>query len=283
MYAYNEQTRRQARTNLYVVPHREFPTRRLPRARYNQQKVPKKKKKINSLIHCIRLGVVFSLLFAYIYFVFPTCFNNLIKNVIAPSKVKINTKMPKGYAYKNMKGQTAGADLYSIAYPITNYLSNDLFLNRMLLTPTIQKTHSEVTTMYLSSELTALKNQLLSLMKQYPSIHPSVYVWEYENGRYVDINGEEQFSAASIIKLPILVRMFKSIEANQMTIYDEMTLTDYYKASGSGDLQYMRSGTKYSMDSLAKTMIQDSDNSATNMIMSKMGGMDDVNIGLRDW
>jgi beta-lactamase class A len=30
-------------------------------------------------------------------------------------------------------------------------------------------------------------------------------------------------------------------------------------------------------------MIQDSDNTSTNMIMSKLGGMDDVNIGLRDW
>ena len=45
----------------------------------------------------------------------------------------------------------------------------------------------------------------------------------------------------------------------------------------------MGNGGKYSLDALAKTMIQDSDNSATNMIMSKMGGMDYVNIGLRDW
>jgi beta-lactamase class A len=174
-------------------------------------------------------------------------------------------------------------DLYALANPISNYLSNDLFLNRMLVTPTLQKTHSEVTTMYNTSEMYTLKKELLNLMSKYPQIHPSIYVWEYENGKYLDINGDEQFSAASIIKLPVLVRMFKSIEPNQMTIYDEMTLTDYYKASGSGNLQYMATGGKYSLDALAKTMIQDSDNSATNMIMSKMGGMDDVNAGLRDW
>jgi beta-lactamase class A len=45
----------------------------------------------------------------------------------------------------------------------------------------------------------------------------------------------------------------------------------------------MKTGGKYSLDALAKTMIQDSDNSSTNMIMSKLGGMDDINIGLRDW
>ena len=194
----------------------------------------------------------------------------------------MNTEMPHGLAYKNMN-DIGSVDLYAMSNPISNYLSNDLFLNRMLVTPTIQKTHSEVTTMYHTSEMVPLKNALIKLMAQYPKIHPSIYVWEYENGKYLDINGDEQFSAASIIKLPVLVRLFKSIEANQMTIYDEMVLTDYYKAPGSGNLQYMRSGSKYSLDALAKTMIQDSDNSSTNMIMAKMGGMDDVNIGLRDW
>ena len=174
-------------------------------------------------------------------------------------------------------------DIYSIVMPIVNYVNNDLFLNRLMLTRTNEKVQSEVTTMYQTSEMSGLKRQLQGLMAGYPSIKPAIYVWEYENGRYININADVQYPAASIIKLPVLVRMFKSIEAKQMTIYDDMILTDYYRASGSGALQYAASGTKYSLDSLAKTMIQDSDNSATNMIMSKLGGMDDVNIGLRDW
>ena len=200
-----------------------------------------------------------------------------------PNKIKISSKMSQGLAFKDARKNIGAADLYAMTNPISNYLSNDLFLNRMLLTPTVQKTHSEVTTMYHTSEMIDLKNQILGLMKNYPTIHPAVYVWEYENGKYLDINADEQFSAASIIKLPVLVQMFKAIEAGQATIYDEMILTEYYRAEGSGGLQYMRAGSKYSLDALAKTMIQDSDNSATNMIMSKLGGMDYINIGLRDW
>ena len=281
MYAYNQQPQRRSSANLYVVPNRQ-------RVNYNYQKPKKqirvqKKKKINPFLYLFRLTVILSLFAIYAYVIFPTCFRNLVKNVVFPYNVKASVQMPEGLAYKDARKNIGCADLYAISNPLSNYLSNDLFLNRMLVTPTIQKTHSEVTTMYHTTEMIGLKNQLLGLMKEYPSIHPAVYVWEYENGKYVDINSEEQFSAASIIKLPVLVRMFKSIEANQMTIYDEMTLTDYYKAAGSGNLQYMRSGSKYSLDALAKTMIQDSDNSSTNMIMAKMGGMDDVNIGLRDW
>ncbi len=280
MYAYNQQPQRRNSANLYVVPER-------PRVSYAhripQKQVRKvKKQRFNLLAYLIRLSVISSLFLIFALIVFPTSFRNLIKNVIFPYDIKLNTEMSRGMAYKNMN-DIGGADLYSITNPISNYLSNDLFLNRMLVTPTEQKTHSEVTTMYHTAEMTALKGQIQNLMTQYPKIYPAIYVWEYENGKYLNINADEQFSAASIIKLPVLVRMFKSIEANQITIYDEMVLTDYYKASGSGNLQYMRTGSKYSLDALAKTMIQDSDNSATNMIMSKIGGMDDINIGLRDW
>ncbi len=269
MYAYKQQENIQNR--LYVVPERRHKTRI----------IHKPKKKTNPIVHLFRLCVVFSFLAAFMYFVFPTSYNRLIQQVFFPQKLSVSTEMPSGMAFKNW--QPKGSDLYAIANPVTNYLSNDLFMNRLLLTPTVQKMHSEVTTMYHTREIAGLKLQLTELMKQYPTIKPSIYVWEYENGKYVDINGDALYSAASIIKLPVLVRLFKSIEANQMTIYDEMTLTDYYKSPGSGNLQYARTGNKYSLDQLAKTMIQDSDNTSTNMIMSKLGGMDDVNIGLRDW
>lgn len=267
MYAYQQQ--RTVR-NLHVVPNKT----RCQSARKTVRK--------NPVLELFRFVVVVAFLSAFMYFVFPTSYNRLIKQVFSPNLIPVNTSTQINLAQKN-PAKINYADIYSIANPITNYLSNDLFKNRLLLTPTINKTHSEVTTMYHTTELAGLKNQLLNLAKQYPMIKPAVYVWEYENGKYVDINGDSLYSAASIIKLPVLVRLFKSIEANQMTIYDEMTLTDYYQSSGSGNLQYAQTGRKYTLDQLAKTMIQDSDNTSTNMIMSKLGGMDDVNIGLRDW
>ena len=272
MYAYQKQKTEPRR--LHVISSNN--NKQILNRRYQ------KTKKKNTAIELIRSFVSITFLLLFAYYIFPTAYNNLIKQVFYPNKIAINTEAPSNLAMKNTD-KINHVDLYSIANPITNYLNNDLFKNRLLLTPTIQKTHSEVTTMYQSSEIGALKYQLTSLMKEYPSIKPSIYVWEYENGKYVDINSEEIYSAASIIKLPVLVRLFKSIEANQMTIYDEMTLTNYYQSSGSGDLQYAQTGRKYSLDQLAKTMIQDSDNTATNMLMSKMGGMDDINIGLRDW
>ena len=277
MYAYREQT--QVRP-LHALPQtRSVRPKTAPKI---SKKRPKVKKKSNFLLEFFRLVVSLSFLMAFAVFILPTSFNVLIKQVFFPTKSMVNAEYKNNMLKENPVYST-NVNLYSLAFPINNYVSNDMFNNQLLLTPTIQKQYSEVTTMYQTSEMLPLKNDLLTLMKQYPTIKPAIYVWEYDQGQYVDINANELYPAASIIKIPVLVRMFKSIEANQFTIYDEMKMIEPYRSSGSGSLQYSQAGRTYSMDYLAKIMIQDSDNTSTNMIMAKMGGMDDVNIGLRDW
>lgn len=272
MYAYNQQ--REVRT-LHVVPQK-----RVVRRRIQPKKI--RVKKVNPIIALFRFMVVSAFLAAFAVIVFPVSFHRLIKQVFFFSGIPVKTSYENNMKTQNPIYDTT-VNLYTLANPVTKYIHNDLYGNYLLLTPTIQKTHSEVTTMYHTSEMGGLKKQLLNLMAQYPSIKPAIYVWEYDKGQYIDINADKIYPAASIIKLPILVRMFKSIEANQFTIYDEMKMIEQYRSSGSGNLQYSQAGKSYTMDHLAKIMIQDSDNTSTNMIMAKLGGMDDINIGLRDW
>lgn len=272
MYAYKQQA--QVRP-LPVAPQKRVVTK--PRV----QKKAKKIKKQNPIIEFFRLLSTLAFLSAFIVFVHPTAYNSLIKQVFYPTKSMVKTEYNNSMNDKNI--YNTDVNLYNLAYPVTNYVHNGMFNNQLMLIPTIQKTHSEVTTMYQTSEITPLKKDLEGLMKEYPTIKPSIYVWEYEQGQYVDINADSLYPAASIIKIPVLVRMFKSIEANQFTIYDEMKMTEQYRSSGSGNLQYSQAGRSYTMDYLAKIMIQDSDNTSTNMIMAKVGGMEDINAGLRDW
>lgn len=182
-----------------------------------------------------------------------------------------------GPSYKEVK-----VDCNELLNPTINYLSNDLFLNSRLLTSAKIK-RPEMTTLYMTDRMPFLESKLLTLMTQYKTIDPAIFVWDYDSGKYIDIKASKPYSSASIIKIPVLIQLFKSIEANQLTIYDEMVLTPYYKAEGSGDLEDRASGSKYTIDELARAMITKSDNSATNMIMSTIGGMPDVNTGIRAW
>lgn len=274
MYAYKQQI--SYKSNLYAVPQYN----EVKRTSVHKKQVKKKHK--NPIIEFVRLAVTLSFLFSFGIFIFPTAYNSLVKQVFYPDKLNTSTTYTSSILTDDL-ALSVNTNLVSFAYPTTKYLSNAIFNNQPLLIPTIQKSHSEITTMYHTAEMLDLKQQLLNLAEQFKNIQPAIYVWEYENGKYVDINASELYPAASIIKLPILIRMFKSIEANQFTIYDEMKFTEEYRSSGSGNLQYSPAGKLYTMDYLAKIMIQESDNSSTNMIMSKMGGMEDVNTGLRDW
>ena len=80
-----------------------------------------------------------------------------------------------------------------------------------------------------------------------------------------------------------MIELFKSIEAGQLTLNDRISMTEYYKSEGSGSLQFKGLNNSYTVDELARVMITESDNSATNMLMSAIGGMNGMNNALRRW
>ena len=223
---------------------------------------PKKRKRINPFAQLISM-----IFFACVgYFILPVAFHDISLPIFTGKQ-----------NYSHIK-----TDYYNLLYPTSNYLSNTIFQNRRTLAST-QIKKPLMTPLYRTEELTILEKSLENLMAKYPTIKPAITVWDFNTGKYADINGSEIYSAASIIKVPVLISLFKSIEENKLSIYDEMYLTNYYKASGSGNLQYHANGKKLTIDQLAKTMIQDSDNSATNMLMSKLGSMTAINSDLRKW
>lgn len=226
------------------------------------RKQKQRKRKVNPIAQLITL----TFLACIGYFILPTAFHDITMPLLQGKQ-----------NYENVK-----ADYYNILFPTTNYLNNTIFNKRRAMAP-VQTKKPLMTALYKTEELTSLEASLTALMKKYPTIHPAITVWDFNTGKYVDINGSEIFSAASIIKVPVLISLFKSIEANRLSIYDEMYLTNYYKASGSGNLQYAQTGQKLTIDNLAKVMIQNSDNSATNMLMAKLGSMTAVNSDIRQW
>ncbi len=223
--------------------------------KYKNRKRNKPLKKIISYL------VVLFLLF----FVFPYSFKGFISPTLPYNENKI-----------------LRLDYFKLLYPTHQYLYKDLFLGKYIIKDTTYKKHLMVDIRE-TAERIGLKTRLLQLAQHYKKIHPSVYVWEYTNGTYVDINADEIYPAASIIKIPVLIEMFREIENGKFTLNDHVVLEDFYRASGSGKLQYSQGGIAHSLDYLAKIMIQNSDNSSTNMIMSKIGGMPEMNRAMNRW
>ena len=221
----------------------------------------KKKIERNYLIHKIVSILLVSLI---AFTVLPTGFNKISARIFNPTPYKKIT-----------------ADYQQLVFPTTNYLSNHWFMGMRSFADTAKK--PQMATPVENTELSSLKNEIKYIASTYPEVKPAVYVWDYQTGDYVDFNADEIYPTASIIKLPVLVELFRSIEKGFVSIDEKMTLTDYYITEGSGSLQYKGLNSQYSIDNLARVMITESDNSATNMLMARLGSMTDVNSAIRQW
>ena len=210
--------------------------------------------------------------------VFQFFFTLLFLAVVSPVYTDLVTRP----VLKIEKYPAIKADINAIAYPTRAYLHNNHVLGVNLLSG-VQNNKNEMQALYETYNLPDLENRLNNLVASYPKLQPSVFVWDYESGKFADIKANNVYSAASIIKLPVLIQTFKAIEAGMLNINDKISMTDYYKSEGSGSLQFKGVNAVYSIDDLARVMITESDNSATNMLLSASGGMNAMNSSLRKW
>lgn len=144
-------------------------------------------------------------------------------------------------------------------------------------------TPSAMATLRLSQEIAPLKSQIQTLATQNPNLQPGVFILELNTGAYLDWNSQTIFASASTIKLPILVAFFQDVEAGKIRLDEPLTVQSEMIATGSGDLQYNPPGTQLSALETASKMIQISDNTATNMIVARLGGKEVLNQRFRSW
>ncbi len=85
-------------------------------------------------------------------------------------------------------------------------------------------------------------------------------------------NADLPLPTASLIKLPILVAMHDAIQAGKLSLDDEIVLQESDKVPGSGVLTDNFSvGTRITLRDAARLMIVFSDNTATNLVVDRIG------------
>lgn len=135
----------------------------------------------------------------------------------------------------------------------------------------------------LTSEMTWLESKVKEVVSDFPSLGTGMFFLDLDTGRYLDIGGDRVFPAASTIKLPILIAFFQDLDAGKVTLEETMVMRRKHMTVGSGVMQYRSPGTRYSMRDIITKMITISDNTATNMVIDRLGGIDRVNQRFRSW
>ncbi|MGK7915751.1 MAG: serine hydrolase [Prochloraceae cyanobacterium] len=135
----------------------------------------------------------------------------------------------------------------------------------------------------LEQEISKLKDKLTILTANYPQLEAGVYIVDLDNKNYVNFNGSKAFSAASTIKVPVLVAFFEDVDAGKIHLDEKLTVTEEVVGGGSGYMQYEAIGTKYTALHTATDMIRVSDNTATNMLIERLGGAEVLNQRFAEW
>lgn len=94
-------------------------------------------------------------------------------------------------------------------------------------------------------------------------------------------NGDRKFRAASIVKIPLMIEVYRRIERGEMSLDDIHVLKAEEKAPGSGVMLHLHDGVELTINDLIYLMISISDNTATNLLI-RMAGMDAVNATIRE-
>lgn len=98
-----------------------------------------------------------------------------------------------------------------------------------------------------------------------------VYFEDLENKESFEINGKEVFTAASLIKLPVILALYRENEAGRINLDEVYRLQEKDKRSGAGSLQYKPAGFEISYRRLAELMGKQSDNTAFNVVAQRLG------------
>jgi beta-lactamase class A len=146
-------------------------------------------------------------------------------------------------------------------------------------TPVIPKP----TTLAFNENLTTLHQKFQALAVKYPKLQAGALFIDLDNGAYANFQGDNIFAAASTIKIPILVAFFEDVDAGKIRLDETLVASKDVIASGSGDMQYLGVNKTYTALETAAKMNVISDNTATNMLIKRMGGKEALNQRFQAW
>jgi beta-lactamase class A len=104
-----------------------------------------------------------------------------------------------------------------------------------------------------------------------------VYVQDLDGGWGYGVRPDETFFSASIIKVPIMVAVYRDIDKGKLSLNDTFETQDEDWASGAGWLQWHSPGTSHTVEDYLYMMMTQSDNVAANALLRKVGGPERVN------
>ena len=99
----------------------------------------------------------------------------------------------------------------------------------------------------------------------------SVYVFRLDKKMGYGIDEDEEMPAASIMKVPIMLAVWRAVEDGRLAWDTKYILREGDKQSGSGPIEFMDAGTALTARRLVEEMMKKSDNTAPVVLIRLVG------------
>lgn len=98
----------------------------------------------------------------------------------------------------------------------------------------------------------------------------------------LDRGGDRRWYLSSTIKVPVAIAVLERVDAGELALDQELVLAETDYVDGAGDLLMQDPGTRYSIATLLQKSLQDSDSTATDMLI-RLLGEDALNDRIAAW
>ena len=92
-----------------------------------------------------------------------------------------------------------------------------------------------------------------------------------KTGEIIQYRADDRVQTASVVKVPILVELFSQAREQRFMLDEVVSVSAVNKVEGSGILRDMGTGLHLTLRDVATLMIVLSDNTATNMLIDRLG------------
>lgn len=118
---------------------------------------------------------------------------------------------------------------------------------------------------------TRLEQRLAAAQAHYSGQY-SLAARNLRTGEEILVDEKRSYPTASTLKVPVMVEVFRQVDAGTIDLGERIALAESDITRGSGVLQDLDFGIAPTVHDLAMLMIIISDNTATNMLIDRVGG-----------
>jgi len=115
-----------------------------------------------------------------------------------------------------------------------------------------------------------LQARVTQLSRSFPGTI-GVYTRNIESGEEIGYRADDAFPMASVLKIPLLVHLFRSVDAGKFSLNERLEMGEADWRDGSGLLTHLNPGLKPTLHDLMTLMIAVSDNEATDKLLGMVG------------